>query len=276
MNQGVNLVVALLAEARPLIDYFGLHRTPVPASDDLRIFSNERINLVVSGVGCRAATRAIQNLACSTNHNLRAWLNIGVAGHGAMEVGESFLAHSIIDRITAKSWYPMFVFEQRHRTSALMTVSEVETEFPEAIGYDMEAAGFYAQAIRYSTVELIHCFKVVSDNPGVPATHLNSRILSNYIEGKLPLIQELVTSLDILVTEVTSRIPSAQLLERFFTRWNFTVTQQHQLKILLQKSNVLGIGIKESCTRLNGATDASTVLRLITENLESYWTKRCH
>jgi len=44
----INILCALKCEARPLIDHYGLQHKPV---DDIKLYQNSKINLVISGVG---------------------------------------------------------------------------------------------------------------------------------------------------------------------------------------------------------------------------------
>ncbi len=267
MKHGVNLIVALFAEAQPLIAHFKLQR--LSSSDGVSIYGNERLNLAVSGMGKAAAAAAVRSLHHQLDTGISAWLNIGVAGHGSMAISQGFLAHRIVDQSTTQSWYPMIVFEWDGHTDELMTVEEAETEYPEAIGYDMEAAGFYDEANRHSTVELTHCYKIVSDNPDVSVFELNGRKISGFVHDRVPQIRRIVDSLDDLAAEVAARTPTDALLEAFLARWRFSVTERHRLKRMLRKSNALGLDIKVDSDYFDIIRDAGSVLRTIENKVQS-------
>ncbi|MEE8624791.1 MAG: hypothetical protein V3T19_05575, partial [Acidiferrobacterales bacterium] len=138
----LHFVVALQAEAKPLIDHFGLRRRTGGA---FPVYENENIALTVSGIGKVAAAAATGYLHAHTgNHSCIAWLNIGIAGHGRRAIGDGVLIHKITDQITGRSWYPPLTFELPCASDGLITVDEPETRYRENGLYDMEAAGFYA------------------------------------------------------------------------------------------------------------------------------------
>ena len=78
----MNFLVALKAEAGPLIDFYRLnqvHATPFPT------FENQNHRLVISGIGrirCSAATGYLLGLLPSKIEGL---INLGIAGHGQLE-----------------------------------------------------------------------------------------------------------------------------------------------------------------------------------------------
>ena len=92
----INLVVALKAEARPLIRYYGLHdRHPDTA---FPVYQGTGMTLIVSGPGKVAAASATAWLQDAVNREQRsAWLNIGIAGHAAYAVGDGFIANRKIN-----------------------------------------------------------------------------------------------------------------------------------------------------------------------------------
>jgi hypothetical protein len=47
----------------------------------------------------------------------------------------------------------------------VLTVERVEEEYAPPWVYESEAAGFFPTACRFSVAELVHCYKVISDNP---------------------------------------------------------------------------------------------------------------
>ena len=50
-----------------------------------------------------------------------------------------------------------------------------ETAYPKDAAYDMEAAGFYAQAAGLTTTDLVHVFKIVSDNRENPVSKVDPK-----------------------------------------------------------------------------------------------------
>ncbi len=88
----MNFVVALQAEACPLIDHYGLKRS---SGSPFRTFENQNHRLVISGIGtirCAAATGYLLGLLPSRNEGL---VNLGIAGHGQLEKGSLFIANRV-------------------------------------------------------------------------------------------------------------------------------------------------------------------------------------
>ncbi len=272
MKHNVTLVIALHAEARPLIEHFELSR--MPPFDGISIYENERITLALSGIGSEAAARAVQSVHNRDIECKRAWLNIGIAGHGSLDVGQSFLANRIQDQTTMISWYPMFVFETNCQTGMLMTVEQVEKHYAEPIGYDMEAAGFISAAMRFSIAELVHSYKIVSDNPHKSVSNLTGEMISELVESKVLEIERIIDTVGSLAAELDLRNFSDSKLNAFLQRWRFTVAQQHQLRSLLRKTSVLGIDIDVDSDQIRGCLDARSVLRRLSDEIKSHWNSR--
>jgi adenosylhomocysteine nucleosidase len=159
----LRFVVALQAEARPLVERFGL--TPV-SEGPFPVYHGEEVWLIVSGQGKAAAAAATAYLhLVSGGAPGRAWLNVGLGGHGLRPLGEGVVAHKISDAASGVSWYPQIVIDSPSPTAPLLTAERVEEEYEPPWVYESEAAGFFPTACRFSVAELVHCYKVISDNP---------------------------------------------------------------------------------------------------------------
>ncbi len=163
----LNLVIAHPAEARPIIEHFALEKADT--NGPFRILANNRLRLIISGLGKIAAAAAggyLHHFAGSARHE--AWLNVGIAGHADLEVGAIRLAHKVSDVALQRNWYPQRVFPAPCPGEEVRTVDHPEREFADTVVYEMEASGFYATCTHFSTVELIHVLKIISDNRGSP------------------------------------------------------------------------------------------------------------
>ncbi|MGH9462066.1 MAG: hypothetical protein ACRD1X_12660, partial [Vicinamibacteria bacterium] len=106
----IRLVVALPAEAKPLVSHFNLK--PAREARGFKIYQNDDIALIVSGVGKIAAAAATAYLQAWTgNRPNGAWINVGMAGHRDLLLGKGVLAYRITDRATGETWYPPPVIE---------------------------------------------------------------------------------------------------------------------------------------------------------------------
>ena len=258
----VNLVTALPAEAKPLINHFLLkptHSKPFcvfsagggPAANfsatkkdgSAAIFGgggqDDGIRLIISGMRKEKSGRAVSFLHELSGAQDEAWINIGIAGHRDHAIGTGVLAHKIIDSKTSKSWYPALVFRSPCATEALLTVNRAESRYASPYVYDMEASGFYESALRYSTVELVHCYKVISDNSKSSHWKVTPRLVEQMMGNRLNEITILVTELQKWVKVLRSLEVKTEELEPFLIRWHFTVTEQFQLERLIRRLKTL-------------------------------------
>jgi nucleoside phosphorylase len=199
----INIVVALPAEARPLLDHFRLldkqHNTAFP------IYRNPDMALIVSGPGKVAAAAATALLAgTGTSHTRAAWLNIGIAGHAHHAIGSGYLAHRITDRATGTNWYPPQIHDLPMPTENLCTVDRPEDDYPAVVLYEMEASGFFPVASRFSSSELVQCFKVISDNRTQATTAVTAKLCTQLITGRLADIEQLVNALSGMADDHTT------------------------------------------------------------------------
>ena len=228
-----NLVTALAAEARPLIERYRLAKIEA----DFPLYRGDGLQLIVAGVGRVCAAAATAYLAGRTPARPLAWLNIGIAGHGSLAVGTPLLAHKITDGRTV--YYPAFPFRPPCATSPVHTVDRPETSYRDGIAFDMEAAGFWPTACRFASAELVHCLKIVSDNPDHPADHLDAAALGKLLAEHIDLVDRLQT----LIAPLAQSLAPGQQAPPFYAaalqRWRFTTTQQHQLRRLLHQWRAL-------------------------------------
>lgn len=92
----LHITCALKPEARPLLDYFELRAL----SDAPRIYhnGNAQISLTLSGIGKSAAARAVTRTHAYFNADKsHAWLNLGIAGHASLPVGQAVLVNKVTD-----------------------------------------------------------------------------------------------------------------------------------------------------------------------------------
>lgn len=200
----LHFVVALPAEARPLLDHFGLrdkqHNTALP------VYRNADMALVVSGPGKVAAAAATALLAATgTKRATAAWLNVGIAGHAHHAIGSGFVAHRITDSASGTSWYPPQLPDQPVATENLYTVDRPEDDYPAAALYEMEASGFFPAACRFSSSELVQCFKVVSDNRTQATTAVTAKLCERLITARLADIEQLVNTLSGMADEYATK-----------------------------------------------------------------------
>ena len=235
MTGKINFVVALPCEAKPIISHFNLVKRN---STLFKIYSNQdhSIRLIISGVGYSASSRSTKQLASVSEASIStAWLNIGIGGHKDLPLGTAILAHKITDPQMERSWFPQIVFDPQCLTASVKTFENPVFNYPNNDVVEMEASGFYSAAELYSTREMIHCIKIISDNSQSPAGKITEDIVEELISRNLPTIKTLMRKLQFLSREEEKRISNPPFLQECLSLWRFTVTQTHQLKNLLRK-----------------------------------------
>ena len=223
------LVVALAAEARPLLASLRLQGV---SGHPYRICAGEQTHLIVSGLGKVATAAATAYLRALIGDTPAAWLNVGIAGHGSQAVGTALLAHKVVDAASGKPFYPTFTAPPPCRTTLLHTVDRVQSPAGDA-AYDMEASGFCEAAQRFATSERVHCLKIVSDNPQSPYQTLNAERVEALIEAQLDMVAQVGEHLRTLSQQLHALHADPSGLTELTTRWQFTATQQHQLRGLI-------------------------------------------
>jgi adenosylhomocysteine nucleosidase len=268
----INLVVALPAEARPLIEHYRLGEKTTLAG--FSIYRRAQRALIISGPGKVAAAAATALLAGShaPAKYEAAWLNIGIAGHATCALGDSLLAHRITDDATGKSWYPPQLFDLATATRSLLTVDMPENSYRQDVAYDMEASGFYPVAGRFSSHELVQCFKVVSDNRRQSSAAITAAHCTQLITQKLDEIDQLVGSLESLARDCNRWYEPHSGLEQLTAQWHFTVSQQHQLAELARRWRALIPNQPLWLDELAGSNNAATVLHCLRQHLDSLAT----
>lgn len=273
----IRFVVALAAEARPLLERYRMQRVEAPFPLYEGEDAGSRSCLIVSGAGGSAAAAAVGFLGgrySETPGGAGAWLNVGVAGHRSLEPGTTRLAHTVRDDATGRVWYPPRIGSRSTEPSplpagsALRTVAAPESRFDTDDLYDMEAAGFYPAALRFATAELVQCFKIVSDNRRTQARELTQSRLGELVDSALGEIGAFAEHLRKLSLELpVAADPALLRLERF----RFTTSQKRKLRRLVTRLAALG-GLEEveaSARELASPTSPSEALDRLEKRVEA-------
>ncbi len=230
------ITTALKAEALPIIEVFDLK--PIQGHPLFPIWQNERIKLTVSGIGKVKAAAACGYLAgIYQDEEIYGWLNVGIAGHRSLPVGTPLLAHKIIDVELKTNYFPSFAFSLPCKTAACSTYPTPETGYREAGMYDMEAAGFYPIALKSAPLEMIHVFKVISDNSQAGVNSITKQKATALIASHTKDIKSIIGQFEALISEI---VPfDTPFLEEFLKKWHFSTCETYQLKKLLKRWQAL-------------------------------------
>lgn len=234
----LNLVVAHKLEAQVLLQHLKMqavrnHAYPVYQNTD-------GISLIVTGNGRLAAAAAtaylagLQGDACAP-----AWLNIGIAGHGSATVGTALLVNRINEVATGQVYYPT-PRSSGFANAALCTVDAIETEYGEAVAYDMEAAGYWPVASRCGCLDLVQCIKIVSDNPEQGVEQFRESSVKGLMAERLEEMAQFIAALRAASVEYLERSNLPACYEELLASYRFSSTQRQQLVRLLQRWQVTG------------------------------------
>ena len=231
----IHIFCALPCEAQPLIQHFKL--SELKQFDLFRIYQsdNSEISLIITGIGKMNTAAAVSyHHACINSNPSDIWLNIGIAGHKDLNVGEARLINKITDEHDQTHWYPQIIFKTACENMSLITIDQPSTDYQDAM-FDMEASAFYQFALRLGTAELIHCFKVISDNTEQSTSKVNADNVKKLITSHINTIEKIIQSLKPLSEEIRTITADPEHYQAIVQQWHFTQSQKLQLSRLLKQ-----------------------------------------
>lgn len=264
----INIIVAHALEAKALVSMFGLERQQ-SASNFAQYSNSKNLCLLVSGIGKEAVIQAVTYLGeqqALDDGELRAWLNIGIAGHRDAALGRAWIANKITDQSSGANAYPPQLVDG-FSVGSVITVDTPETAYPVNAAYEMEASAFYAQATKYSTAELVQVFKIISDNSENPISELDLKIVPQLIAGQAQALTRLAKEMAMIVDKYNSsqRLPAAY--RELCAQLHLTVNQKLQLKRLCQRFKALGQEKELDRIATKKACDAKTLIQQLSEHI---------
>lgn len=157
---------AFYAEAKNIIDHYGLKKAKSPETVRFDVFANDSIRLVITGVGEINAAAAVSNIGgaygISPDDEI---LNVGCgAGFGNETcLGSIFLGNKLTEQMTGRTFYPDMLMKTNLRECEIVTVTRVLNEGRDSVVYDMEATAVYQAAAFFVGPHRMHFIKLVSD-----------------------------------------------------------------------------------------------------------------
>lgn len=157
---------AFYAEAKNIIDHYGLKKEKSPEMVRFDVFANDSIRLVITGVGEINAAAAVSNIGgaygISPDDEI---LNVGCgAGFGNETcLGSIFLGNKLTEQMTGRTFYPDMLMKTNLMECEIVTVTRVLNEGCDSVVYDMEAAAVYQAAALFVGPHHMHFIKLVSD-----------------------------------------------------------------------------------------------------------------
>jgi len=265
----IHFICALKCEARSLIAHYRLKHRADSEFFPLYISPDKQISLTISGIGkVNAAAATAFTHAFLKTEKQDIWLNVGIAGHRELEIGEITLGHKIIDDANQTAWYPQIIVSPPCASVEILSCDEPATHYTDAV-YEMEAAGFYATACRFATSELIHVVKIISDNQQQPAEKMSESFVAELIKNKLTVIVQIAESLGLLAKDLESPIGSPDYYDQIIEQWRFTYAERILLKSCLNRWHVLRPA-ENPMNELGKSLHGKEVIYQITNRLDTY------
>ena len=203
-------VAALHCEAKPIIDHYRLKKSP--SHHDFNVYLKENMLCIISGIGKTAAAAATAWIAGLYNNKTSiAWINIGIAGSATHPIGTALSIYKISDDESNRYFCPVPLSGSGLESAHCRTLSKPSTDYHAQQIYDMEASAFFETASRFSKAELVHCVKIISDNPQQQLGRDKARI-SEIINTQIAQLASFAQSLEELNEQVA--LPSFPLSRR--------------------------------------------------------------
>ncbi len=229
----VFIFCALTCEAKPLVKAWNLRRLP-STEHPFAIYCNDERAVIVSGIGKTNMAGAVgYALALFNKPKQPAIVNIGIAGHRIAQPGSIFLGHKISDAETGRNFYPQIPFGAPCKTQAILTKSAPNTEYRGSELFEMEASGFYELAIKFSSCELVHSVKIVSDNTESSIANINEASVEALVMTQVPVIDNIIGRLNTLRATITD--DAEPIYRELIGEYHFTATSSLQLRGLLRR-----------------------------------------
>lgn len=157
---------AFYAEAKNIIDHYGLKKEKSLETVRFDVFANDSIRLVITGVGEINAAAAVSNIGgaygISPDDEI---LNVGCGACFSREtcLGSIFLGNKLTEQMTGRTFYPDMLMKTGYRECEIITAVRVLKEGREQVVYDMEAAAIYQAAAFFVGPHRMNFIKLVSD-----------------------------------------------------------------------------------------------------------------
>ncbi|MFT6006694.1 MAG: nucleoside phosphorylase [Pseudoalteromonas tetraodonis] len=263
----ISFLLALNSEAKPLVDFYRLKKTEQgPFAHFVSPDNSVEVELLVAGIGALSMAAGVAWLAGKSPMRNRVWLNLGVAGHADMALGQIALVHGSADSTQSRAHYPPQVAKWAQSTAACLSFNAPCTDYPGDALVDMEAHAFFNTAIKFSSSEIVQSLKVVSDNRDSNIEELNASkitgLISPHIETIVAYAKALQTlAMRDLVLYNKVEFPQFEWLDSL----RATHSQRRQVTDLMRKAFVLDTLNDNVLKGLSACSHVSEVLSQLNE-----------
>ena len=189
---------------------------------------------VISGIGKLNSTAATAWIAALYQQSGSiAWINIGTAGSKSLAIGSAWSINKITDVESNRRAYPVPLIDTELPAGHCLTHNQADNQYHHQFLSDMEASAFFDTATRFSSAELVHCIKIISDNKDTPCDKDKNRV-SQLIQQNITPIVKFSEKLEQLNQQMLQLEISESDWQRFLTLAHFSQTQKSQLRSCLR------------------------------------------
>lgn len=256
-------VTAFHAEAKALIDAWSLKRecdAPFPS------YFADGYALVVGGMGKIAAAGALGYWIGRFGAPAMV-VNVGIAAvtDASVPVGSAFLAESVTDYATGRTFYPDLLFASPFATLPLETRDTplIASDDPAKRLIDMEGSALLGIGAKFLPPHALMFLKIVSDygSDAVPAKETVEGWIAPHVRNLREMLNGIQTKLDPFAFE-------RSLLERLSACLRLTQTQRVHMRTMIRYARFSGLddGIFEEAMSVPVADKAAT--KRVIETLE--------
>ncbi len=184
---------ALHCEAKPVIDFYRLKKSPTKTDFDL--YSNNNISCIVSGMSADKMIRAIQwgNNLFQQHHKI-SWINLGIAGHKNLPVGTAVLIKQASLSDNTEILETQTEIKHHFESKPIISIIQENTDYKDDYLFDMESHAFFKITSTLSPSEQCQSIKIISDNSETAPPRSKEKI-SNLIAGNMKQISEFAQNL---------------------------------------------------------------------------------
>ena len=215
------IVVALAPEGRPFIESLRLKRDLSVSA--LELYKNDDWTLVISGIGALQSAIATTTALNYLDETPSTVTNIGVAG--AVEdfpIGTLTKIIKVTDEVTDQSFYPDLTLRDGETEALLLTVPKPQLtplKNKPAQLVDMEGTGFFRAAIKFTPLERIALYKIVSDH--CDGSQINKQKIASLVQEHAEKIIQYIRSHERFIFETEESI--------------FNVDEEKRISALVEK-----------------------------------------
>ena len=264
------LLVALKAEAQPLIDHYKLksaQQHPFP------IYANEQLKIVITAIGkCSSAAALAHTAAFFSILPNHIWINFGIAGHKDHAIGTAASVSKVISKSNQQTWYPNLIKLPNTLVKPLTTYDTVVDDYVDDTLCDMEAAGFMsAGSSLHIKSECLFVFKIISDTKLANAKNITKNLVAGLVKAHIPTLEALIKKEEMRAQD--ARNFELEIGSELFEKWHFSQTQKSQLREGIRRFRALDKQTLWQDMELDNCATAKDVIENLNRRLQKLLPK---